>query len=30
LWIPLMKRHKFLDNMIFPPMKRYNWSNFVL
>ena len=29
LWIPLMKRHKFLDDMFFPAMKRYNWSNFV-
>ena len=29
LWIPLMKRYKFLD-MIFPAMKLYNWSNFVL
>ena len=24
-----MKRYKFLDNMIFPAMKRYNWSNFL-
>jgi hypothetical protein len=30
LWIPLMKGHKFLDNMIFSAMKRYNWANFVL
>jgi hypothetical protein len=24
LWIPLIKRHKFLDKMFFPAMKRYN------
>ena len=24
-----MKRYKFLDNMIFPAMKRYSWSNFL-
>ena len=24
-----MKRYKFLDNMIFLAMKRYNWSNFL-
>jgi len=24
-----MKRHKFLANMFFPAMKRYNWYNFV-